>query len=589
MKKCFIGSVVGGAMLLTSCGPGFNPEITSEDLLQDLSFLASDNLKGRFPGTLEDSILLHFIAGKFSSDGLELYNESGIQKFDFTSSITIGNNNSFSIGEKEYQCGIDFIPTSFSSSVTLSAPIIFAGYGFDFSTEKLTRNDYGNIDPDGKWVLIMRGNPDNNNPANLYVPYETDRNKAMLAKDKGASGIIFVSGYNFDPSDRLMDLKDMPTEIGIPCLHVTRKVADDLFSSIKDSLESIEKKLSISGTVFSIDLKKYLTATTNLVKERASSGNVIAILKGNNPELSDEFIIIGAHHDHLGMGGKGSSSRQPDTTAIHYGADDNASGVSALLELAEKFTTLKPERSIIFVTFGAEEKGIIGSRYFVENPPVPIEKIMAMINIDMVGRMKPDSSLQIGGIGTSPSFPEIITKLNNPYHFKLQLTTAGYGPSDHASFYAKDKPVLFFTTGVHEDYHLPSDKIEFLNIDALKTIVLFIKDISMYLADSDSFITFREAGPKTIESRAYRGKISLGIMPDIGAEGKGGVVVLAVTAGKPASLGGIMKGDIIIAMEGKPVEDIYEYMYRLGQFKAGDVIKVTVKRGDEKVDLLIQL
>ena len=299
--------------------------------------------------------------------------------------------------------------------------------------------------------------------------------------------------------------------------------------------------------------------------------------------------MIGAHHDHLGMGGKGSSSRQPDTFAIHYGADDNASGVAAVLELAEKFTTLKPERSIIFATFGAEEKGILGSMYFTEHSPVPLGKIILMINLDMIGRMKPDSSLQIGGVGTSTLFPEILNKLDEKYHFKLQLNTAGYGPSDHASFYAKDKPVLFFTTGIHMDYHTPGDNVGSLNINLLSSITSFIGDVALYMADLDTVLLFQEAGPKTIESRGYRGKISLGIMPDVSAEGKNGLAVLAVTEGKPASNGGIKRGDVIISIDGKTVGDIYEYMYRLEKLKVGDAVVVTVRRGKENIELMIQL
>jgi aminopeptidase YwaD len=581
--------IAGIVSILNSCAPKFNPAITVDDLKNQLEFLAGDSLKGRYPGSPEDSILLHHIASEFKNDGLKLYNGNGIQEFDFIASVSSGSNNSLSISNINFDQGIDFTPMSFSSSDTLDAPVTFAGYGFDIASEKLNRSDYKSINVTDKWVLILRGNPENKNKPSGFATFESDFNKALLAKDKGAAGVILVSGSAFDPMDNFTDMKDLKPDIGILCIQVKRNVADLMLKSLKLTTETAEKNLSEPGKIISSDLNIQVNSVTDIVRKRTKSGNVVAILKGFNPELSGEFIVIGAHHDHLGLGGQGSSSRQPDNIAIHYGADDNASGVAAVLELAQKFTKLKPERSIVFTTFGAEEKGILGSRYFTEHSPVPFKKIMLMINLDMIGRMKPDSSLQIGGVGTSTSSAEILKKLNGKFHFKLQLNNSGYGPSDHASFYAKDKPVLFFTTGIHMEYHTPGDNVASLNINALSTITSFIEDVTLYMADLDTALVFKEAGPKEVESRAYRGKISLGIMPDVAAEGKNGLAVLGVTEGKPAANGGIKRGDIIIAIDGKPVEDIYEYMYRLEILKLGDIVVVTVKRGEEKIDLLIQL
>jgi len=589
MKKYLVFPVNIILLLSFACGRGYNPEICSEDLFDKLDFLAGDSLKGRYPGTPEDSILLHYLSGEFKKYGLELYNESGIQYFSFISSARAGNRNSLTIGQKKFQSGSDFIPLGFSSSDSLATPVIFAGYGFDIISDEFTRNDYQFVDPTGKWVMILRGNPENNNQSTKFTAFEDDRYKAMLAKDKGAAGVILISGNGYDPSDNLSELKESQVDIGIPCIQIKRNVADILFSSMGVTTDEVEKSLYKPGNVISPDLNTQIIAVTDIIHEKTRSGNVIAFLEGKDPEAKDEYILIGAHHDHLGYGGTGSSSREPDTNAIHYGADDNASGVAAILELAEKFTSLEPERSIAFVTFGAEEKGIIGSRYFTENPPIPINKIVMMINIDMVGRMKPDSSLQVNGVGTSAFSAEIVTKLNKPYNFNLKLSQAGYGPSDHASFYAKDKPVLFFTTGVHKDYHTTEDRIDSLNINALSDITSYIADIALHIANLDSRPMFTEAGPKSVDSRGYRGKITLGIMPDVSADDHKGVEVLGVTEGRPASLGGIKKGDVIIAIDGKPVGDIYEYMFRLGHLKAGDAVIVTILRNKEIIDLLVQL
>jgi aminopeptidase YwaD len=574
--------------LVEACGPSYNPEITSSDLRHKLDIIAGADFKGRYPGTPEDSVLLHYIAKQFKSYGLDVFNQDGIQEFTFVSSIIAGSNNQFIYKGKSYISGVDFTPASFSSSGKITAPVVFAGYGFNFSSDSLIRNDYKSVDPQGKWVILLRGNPENRIQQNPYASFEGDRYKAMVAKDKGAAGVILVNSSGFDPMDNLSELKGDQTDVGIPCIQIKRNVADILFSEKALSTEILEKKLINPGSTYSFDLQSDLTGETEVIYEKAKSGNVIAFLRGSDPSR-DEYIVIGAHHDHLGLGGQGSSTRRPDTLAIHYGADDNASGVAAVLELAEKFTILKPERNIIFVTFGAEERGIIGSRYFTENPPVPLNKIMMMINMDMIGRMRPDSSLQVGGVGTADVLSEILTSLNAPYKFNLSLNSAGYGPSDHASFYAKDKPVLFFTTGVHMDYHTPDDIVDSLNIDALSSITSYIADVALRFSDLDSTLKFSEAGPKTIESRGYRGKVTLGIMPDVAAEGHKGVLVLAVTEGRPAAQAGIKRGDAITSIDGKPVGDIYEYMFRLGQLKAGDAIIVTVNRNNETIDLLVQL
>lgn len=589
MKKILVLSTIIIILLFSLCTKGYDPDITSEELLEKIHFLAGDSLKGRYPGTPEDTLLLNYISSQFRQYGLELFDEDGIQDFTFTASITSGNNNSLIIGQKFFIFGSDFTPLNFSSSDSISATVAFAGYGFDILADTFTRNDYRDINPQGKWVIILRGNPENNNQHTFYSDFEGDYNKAMLAKDKGAAGVILVSGTEFDPSDNFPDQKTEQAYLGIPCIQIKRDVADFLFASIKMTTAEIEKKLAGQGKIFSFDLDQKICARTDIIHNKTQTGNVIAFLKGSDPQVCDQYIVIGAHHDHLGTGGKPGSYRKSDSISIYYGADDNASGVATVLELAEKFSILEPERSILFVTFGAEEKGIIGSKYFTENSPVPLKNIIMMINIDMVGRMKTDSTLQIGGVGTSPEFEQIIKQLNSQYKFNLRLTPAGYGPSDHASFYTKDKPVLFFTTGVHTDYHTPEDKIDSINTDALVDITSYIGDVALYIADYDSVPRFTEAGPKNPETRGFRGKITLGIMPDVSAGEKKGVPVLGVTEGRPAQMGGIRKGDIIVGINSKPIGDIYEYMFRLNQLKAGDAVIVTIKRNNEIIDLLIQL
>jgi aminopeptidase-like protein len=316
----------------------------------------------------------------------------------------------------------------------------------------------------------------------------------------------------------------------------------------------------------------------------------VAFIEGNETNIKD-WIIIGAHHDHLGMGGRGSSSRAPDTIAVHNGADDNASGVAAVLEMAEYFAAKehRPSKNMLFVTFGAEEKGLLGSKYFAENSPVDLNNVISMVNIDMLGRMKEDSSLQIGGIGTSDIARDLVNEANTSCNFNLALSEAGYGPSDHSSFYMKNIPVYFFSTGAHQDYHTPFDDADSLDYGAMEKGTRFIADIVEMIDKLEEPPEFREAGPKSGTARPYRNKITLGIMPDVSGESNEGMKVLAVTEGKPAYHGGMKKGDIITAIDGNRISSVYDYMYRLNNFKAGDKIIVTVTRNGKSIELLIQL
>lgn len=571
-----------------SCSSQNNPDITGEELKAHINFLAGEQLKGRSPGTPEDSILMKFISDEFKSYGLEFFNESGIQGFDFISSSKQGDSNSILINGNEQGNTFDFMPFSFSSNAEVDAPLVFAGYGIDFKNDTLNYNDYQGLNVTGKWVLVFRGNPLSVDQKNALTGVEKDRDKAMLAKDKGAAGIIMVSGSKFDARDELNAMAVNLSEVGIPCFQITRTFADKILLSDGKSVAKLEDELFQKNVNKSFESKTRIKAISDVVLQKTKTGNVIAWLKGSDPVLSEEFIVIGAHHDHLGMGGQGNSSRVPDTIAVHYGADDNASGVAAVLELAEKYSRLKPARSIIFATFGAEEKGIIGSNYFVSHPPVPLDKIGLMLNLDMVGRLR-DSSIQIGGVGTSAEFKSILsnTEKNTPFHFSL--SEAGYGPSDHAAFYAKDKPVLFFSTGAHQDYHTPDDKADSINIEGLKDITMYLSDLSLYFANNETGLTFQEAGPKESTSGRYRGKVTFGIMPDVSGEGNEGMKVLAVTEGKPAANGGLKKGDVITAIDGKAVGNIQDYMFRLGQLKPGERTIVSVNRAGVRLELLIQL
>ncbi|MBK7710370.1 MAG: M20/M25/M40 family metallo-hydrolase [Bacteroidales bacterium] len=316
------------------------------------------------------------------------------------------------------------------------------------------------------------------------------------------------------------------------------------------------------------------------------------MLPGEDEKLKNEYIIIGAHFDHLGMGGPGSSSRAPDTTGVHHGADDNASGVSMMLELAEKFALTKGshKRSIIFMAFSGEEEGLLGSKHFTEDPGIDLSKVNAMLNLDMVGRLNDTSMLQISGVGTASGLRELIYAKSDTLKIKMKLSDEGYGPSDHSSFYFRNIPVLFYFTGAHLDYHTPADTWDKLNFPGMVSISSQVFNTGVELANAPERLKFREAGPKAEPVRYRRGKgVSLGIMPDFAGVIQNGLRADAVTPGKPASLGGMKKGDIITAINGKTVNNIQDYMSRMGQLKHGQTISVEILRNGKKEVLLIQL
>jgi hypothetical protein len=307
------------------------------------------------------------------------------------------------------------------------------------------------------------------------------------------------------------------------------------------------------------------------------------MIEGSDPKLKDEYLVIGAHYDHLGLGGAGSLV--PDTVAVHHGADDNASGTAGVLELAQAFESQKsaPRRSILFMSFGAEEEGDLGSDYFVKHPLVPLQKIVGMINLDEVGREK-DSTLIVYGTGTSPLWDSLLTKFNTPKQFNLKLNPEGFGPSDHASFYAKDIPVLFFFTGVHEDYHKPSDTWDKINAEGEQSILEFVEKIAYDVADREEKPLFTKAdSPRQMGGNAGL-RVYFGTIPDY-AEQVNGVKISAVRKGSPAEKARVMGGDIIVKLGGKTIKNIYDYTYALQDLKPGDEVELTVKRGDKMIQL----
>jgi len=305
--------------------------------------------------------------------------------------------------------------------------------------------------------------------------------------------------------------------------------------------------------------------------------NVIAFLDNK----AENTIIIGAHYDHLGYGAEGSLFRG-ESQEIHNGADDNASGVAVLLNLAEKLKTKNTGNNYLFMAFSGEEMGLLGSNYFTKNPTIDLTKANYMLNMDMVGRLKQDSTLAVYGVGTSPILKQVV-KANNS-KFKIIENESGVGPSDHTSFYNSDIPVLHFFTGQHEDYHKPGDDFEKLNYEGMETISTYIFDIISDLDDNGK-LPFRKT--KNESEDVPRFKVGLGVIPDYLYDGKG-MRIDGISEDKPAEKAGLQKGDIVIKLGDSLVTDMMSYMRALSSFDNGDKTKVTVKRGDDEVETEIE-
>ena len=345
---------------------------------------------------------------------------------------------------------------------------------------------------------------------------------------------------------------------------------------------------------FTFSKKDVVTETTN----DYTTHNIIGVLPGKDKRLKHEYIVVGSHYDHLGMGGQGSGSRRPDTVAVHPGADDNASSDAVVLQLARHFKKVGSERSIIFMFFGAEEQGLVGSKNFIEwmkhddnrrrNLPADVKGIVAMVNLDMVGRMR-DNALSVSGTGTSSGFKALAEKVGEQTNLHISCTPDGYGPSDQASFVAADIPVLYLTTGGHMEYHTPADKPATLNYDGMQQVLTYAQELIAQVASMPQAPDFINV-PGSGDMKHAKFKVTLGLMPDVtGASTTPGLRADIVVAGKPAHNAGIRSGDIIQEIDGKPVKDIEEYMQRLSELTAGTTIPVKVLRGNQTIKFLVHL
>lgn len=570
-------------------------EITVKELEEHVYFLASDSLKGRKPGTPESKVAAAYIRDQFIAFGLNPMGEDGFQYFDVIMSVEPGDDNTLVFEGVDRLIYEDFKPMPFSSNGTVDAEVVFAGFGFEIDLDSLKWNDYTNLDVKDKWVLILRGDPEPDNDESLFISYGNDRDKVLTARDHEAAGVLLVNGPQFGEDDKLAEagFSRVTANAGIPVISITGKLADELLSEQAFTINLIEDSIINYRLNASTATGKTVFSTTDLQRVEVTTQNVIAMFPGNDPVLKDEFIVIGAHYDHLGFGGPGSGSRMPDTIAIHNGADDNASGTAGLIEIAERLSKDKGsfKRSVVVMSFGAEEMGLLGSQFFASNSLLDIKKIKLMMNFDMIGRMDIDErSVMVAGTGTAVELEELLAVYEAKSTISFGHSPEGYGASDHASFYASGVPVMFFSTGAHPDYHTPFDDAEKINYSGEKEVLDYAYDILVDVINREKSLTFQEAGPQKKQGRYGRGlKVKFGIMPDFTSSDNDGLGVGGVTKDGPAYKAGMLKGDKIVAIEGQPVTNIYDYMNRLKKLKPGQTISVDVMRDSEPKVLVVVL
>ncbi|MGH9767381.1 MAG: M20/M25/M40 family metallo-hydrolase, partial [Blastocatellia bacterium] len=567
-------SPAGGVVRETDLGSSAKPDVSQ--LKQHVTYLAGGDLAGRKPGTAGADKAAAYVAEQFhalklgcpEADFKCRHTGAGYngyrQEFPFIAAVELAKNNSLSFKQGGADVSVplrsDWMPLGFSSNDAMpQAPMVFAGYGITAAEPK--HDDYASVSAKDKVALVFAGSPDGDNPHGQFARYADARWKAIAAKDRGAKALVVIVREEKFSNDRMTKLSYDQTagEAGLPVIAISRQVAAKLFGlSDAAQLGQLEKATDKWAEAAQKLQNNAINLSVEVTRRAVPAYNVVGMLEGSDPKLKREFIVIGAHYDHLGHGGE--SSLAPNSSEVHHGADDNASGVAGLLELARIFNAEKKQvrRSLLFIAFSAEESGLIGSNYYVNHPVTPLADTVAMLNLDMIGRLR-DGKLTVGGVGASPEFRKLIESLNQSGTpapgFKLQLNEDGFGPSDHSSFYAKQIPVLFFFTGAHEDYHKPSDTADKINYEGQARVVSFTANIVRALDRNDARPAYALARSQS-SGRAGGFRVYLGTAPNY-AESSDGMLLDGVRDDSPAAKAGLKAGDKIVKMAGREIKSVY--------------------------------
>ncbi|MCS7157244.1 MAG: M20/M25/M40 family metallo-hydrolase [Blastocatellia bacterium] len=572
---------------------GGSAAITAEEIRAHVRFLASDELEGREAGTEGAERAARYIASAFRAYGLKPVGENGTfeQRFSFVARVVPGPMSRLRMkvgaAERDFTLGKDFVPLALSSPGAAEGEVIFAGYGI--SAPELNYDDYAGIESSGKIILVLSGSPDGQDPHGRFQAHRAPQRKIATAREKGARGVLFLAVEEKAEDDRLATLRYDPMfgEAGIPVLLLGRAAASEILRAAGKDLVELERALTATAAARSIPLPGIrLAISADVKKEMRQTANVVGMVEGSDPALKDEIIIIGAHYDHLGRGGERSLAPH-QTGEVHNGADDNASGVAGLLELAQALASVRASlrRSILFIAFSAEEMGLLGSNHYVKHPLFPLERTIAMFNFDMIGRLR-ESGVTIYGVGTSPFWQTALERANERVRLAVRVRDDGVGPSDHTSFYLKDIPVLHFFTGVHEDYHKPSDDAEKINAEGVQRIVSLAYEVVRELDRQPTRPAFVRTREERREAIASGFRVYIGTIPDY-AESAEGVKVAGVRPGSPAEKAGMRTGDVILRVGQREIRNVYDYTYALQELKEGVEVEFVILRDGERLSLKI--
>lgn len=572
--------------------------IHGQEALDHIKVLASDEYEGRDTGSEGERKAADYIVRHFKEWGLEPVGDGGtyFQRYSIGDTSGLGEKNALSIrfgGETvELAVGKDFHPFSFSANARVEGELVFAGYGIT-STEP-AYDDYAGLDVSGKVVLILRHEPQQKDASSPFAGAEWSRHaffetKVKNAEVHGAAALVIVNDPVFG-EDGLFGLSGAgDAGTSIPAVHLTAAAGERLFERAGKNLEETQKAIDAELKPVTFSLGGTATVESDLVKKELETRNIVGMVRGSDPAVADEIVIVGGHYDHVGYGYFGSTWGARGAGKIHNGADDNASGTSAVLELAQAFATpgLSPRRSVLFMLFSGEERGLLGSQHYCDHPIFPLEKTVAMVNLDMVGRGE-TGKFSVNGVGTSPGFKEMCQKIeaaiekSSGADLKLRYGESGFAPSDNTSFYQKRIPVLFFFTGTHDDYHAPTDdwdKINVENLDLATKIAFFVLvDLSI----------LRETRPEFNERGLAAGggggphpdSPILGIYP--GESEEEGVLVERVIPGAPAEKAGLQGGDLIVGLGDRDIAGMEDLFEALAAHKVGDEVDVKIVRDGEE-------
>lgn len=590
-------AVLLASLLAVSAFAGV-PTADPQRYSNDVKILSAPDMEGRGAGTKGITRAQHYIEHQFRSLGLQpAGSHSYTQPFTVTTGARLKGKNELVVQmgttHNKLKLGEDYVPLSFSSVGSVSGPVVFAGYGA--TADEFGYDDYAHLDVKDKVVIVLRYEPEGfaekagHHGRTQHAHLIT---KAINARNHGARAVILVNGkLGPKEEDLLLRFGSLagPQDAGIPIVQVKNAVADAWFKQAGKSLDELQTAIDkdLKPRSFALPDATRVSLTVNIEKIHATVDNVLAYLPGR----TDEFIIIGAHYDHLGRG-NASSLAPSQIGQIHPGADDNASGTAGVVELARMFAQRGDhlERGILFATFAGEELGLLGSADWVKEPTRPLGEAVAMINMDMIGRIR-DSKVFVGGVGTGTTFKPLLEKVAGKYKLNLVYSPGGYSASDHTSFVVKSIPSLFFFSGLHSDYHKPSDTWDKIDSRDAARLLDLVADVATELASAPArpqFVKVEEPQPSSGAGEVRSYGPYFGSIPDFG-ETENGVKFADVRPGSPAAKAGLKAGDVLVQFNDKPIKNLYDFTDALRRSKVGDVVEVKVLREGQPVTASVTL